>query len=49
MDAIVETPNFEFATETHQELLYNKEKLLENGRRWEAVIEANIKADGEYR
>ena len=49
VDAIVETPNFEFATETHQELLYNKEKLLENGRRWEAVIEANIKADGEYR
>ncbi|MFS7940858.1 putative NADH:ubiquinone reductase (H(+)-translocating) [Helianthus anomalus] len=35
VDAIVEGPNFEFATETHEELLYDKEKLLENGDRWE--------------
>ena len=35
MDAIVEGPNFEFATETREELLYNKDKLLANGDRWE--------------
>lgn len=35
VDAIVEGPNFEFATETREELYYNKQKLLENGDRWE--------------
>uniref|UniRef100_A0A3B5AKG8 NADH dehydrogenase [ubiquinone] iron-sulfur protein 8, mitochondrial n=1 Tax=Stegastes partitus TaxID=144197 RepID=A0A3B5AKG8_9TELE len=49
VDAIVEGPNFEFSTETHEELLYNKEKLLNNGDRWEAEIAANIQADYLYR
>ncbi|MEK6747461.1 MAG: NADH-quinone oxidoreductase subunit NuoI [Rickettsiales bacterium] len=49
VDAIVETPNFEFATETHEELLYNKEKLLSNGERWESTIAASLSADVEYR
>ncbi|KAK7138302.1 hypothetical protein R3I94_013813 [Phoxinus phoxinus] len=49
VDAIVEGPNFEYATETHEELLYNKEKLLNNGDRWEAEIAANIRADYLYR
>ncbi|WP_374383902.1 NADH-quinone oxidoreductase subunit NuoI [Dongia sp.] len=49
VDAIVEGPNFEFATETHEELLYNKEKLLRNGERWEAEIAGNIAADAPYR
>jgi len=49
VDAIVEGPNFEFSTETHEELLYNKEKLLMNGDRWEKEIAANIQADFLYR
>ena len=42
-------PNFEFATETREELFYNKEKLLENGDRWENILAANIKADNAHR
>lgn len=42
-------PNFEFSTETHEELLYNKEKLLDNGDRWEPEIASNIHADHLYR
>ena len=49
VDAIVEGPNFEFATETHEELLYNKEKLLKNGDIWEKEIEAKLKADYIYK
>ncbi|XP_055935722.1 NADH-quinone oxidoreductase subunit I-like [Argiope bruennichi] len=49
VDAIVEGPNFEYSTETHEELLYNKEKLLLNGDKWEPEIAANIEADYLYR
>lgn len=49
VDAIVEGPNFEYSTETREELFYNKEKLLENGDRWEAEISANLQADYLYR
>ena len=49
VDAIVEGPNFEFSTETREELYYNKEKLLENGDIWEAQIARNIEADAQYR
>src|SRR6187431_872834 len=38
VDAIVEGPNFEFATETREELYYTKEKLLANGDRWEREL-----------
>lgn len=34
VDAIVQTPNFEFSTTTREELIYTKEKLLENGTKW---------------
>ncbi|KAI8129078.1 hypothetical protein FF38_04606 [Lucilia cuprina] len=49
VDAIVEGPNFEFSTETHEELLYNKEKLLSNGDKWESEIASNLQADHLYR
>ena len=49
VDAIVEGPNFEFATETREELIYDKQKLLENGDRWEIEIAKNIELDAPYR
>ena len=49
VDAIVQGPNYEFATETHEELIYNKEKLLDNGDRWESALKKNIKIDAEHR
>ena len=49
LDAIVEGPNFEFATETREELFYDKDKLLANGDRWEAEIARNLELDAPYR
>ena len=49
VDAIVEGPNFEFSTETREELIYDKAKLLDNGDRWERAIAANLAADAPYR
>ena len=49
VDAIVEGPNFEFATETREELLYSKEKLMDNGDRWEVSLVNNIERDAPFR
>lgn len=49
VDAIVEGPNLEFTTETREELLYDKEKLLSNGDRWERLIAKNLELDAPYR
>jgi len=49
VDAIVEGPNFEFAAETREELIYDKERLLDNGDRWEADLAARLDADAPYR
>lgn len=45
VEAIVEGPNYEYGTETHEELIYSKERLLANGDRWESLIAANLAAD----
>ena len=49
VDAIVEGPNFEFATETREELMYDKAKLLANGDRWETEIGERLRLDAPYR
>ncbi len=49
VDAIVQGPNYEFAKETRQELVYDKAKLLENGDRWETVLSKNLKSDNNYK
>ncbi len=35
--------------DTIQELLYDKEKLLANGDKWEVEIAANLKSEAQYR
>ena len=49
VDAIFQGPNFEFATETREELYYNKQKLLENGDKWETALAENLKADAPFK
>ncbi|MFT5540402.1 MAG: NADH-quinone oxidoreductase subunit I [Alphaproteobacteria bacterium] len=49
VDAIVEGPNFEFAAETREELMYDKDKLLANGDRWENEIAQRLRAEAPYR
>jgi NADH-quinone oxidoreductase subunit I len=49
VDAIVEGPNIEYAVETREELYYDKQRLLENGDRWEREIAKNLELDAPYR
>jgi NADH-quinone oxidoreductase subunit I len=49
VDAIVEGPNFEFASETREELYYDKERLLLNGDRWERELATALALDAPYR
>ena len=49
VDAIVEGPNIEFSTESREELMYNKDKLLANGDRWEPELAKRLELDAPYR
>ncbi len=50
MDAVVEGPNLDYATETREELLYDKQKLLANGDTLgKRALAANLAADAPYR
>ncbi len=49
VDAIVEGPNMEFAAETRAELIYSKDKLLDNGDRWEPMLAERLRLDAPYR
>ena len=49
VDAIVEGPNMEFSTETREELMYDKDRLLANGDRWEPILAKRLELDAPYR
>ncbi|MBF0560672.1 MAG: NADH-quinone oxidoreductase subunit NuoI [Alphaproteobacteria bacterium] len=49
VDAIVEGPNFEYATETREEMMYDKAHLLANGDRWETEIAMRLEIEAPYR
>ena len=48
VDSIVEGPNYEFSTFTREELFYTKDRLLDNGDRWEELLAENIKREERY-
>ncbi len=48
VDAIVETQEFEYASETRAALYYTKDMLLNVGERYESQIAANLAADARY-
>lgn len=49
VEAIVEGPNMEFAEEDRKNLVYDKDKLLANGDKWEPTLAQRLKADAKYR
>ncbi len=48
VEAIVETQEFEYASESREALYYTKDMLLEVGKRYEPQIARNLAADARY-
>ena len=48
VDAIVETQEFEYASESRKALYYTKDMLLDVGSRYEPQIAQNLAADARY-
>ncbi len=44
----VEKVELEFGTETRGELIYTKDRLIHNGKIWEASLAYNIKENAKY-
>lgn len=49
VDAIVEGPNYEYSTTHHEELLYDKAKLIANGDKWEPELARNLESKTDTR
>ena len=49
VDAIVEGPHFDLACSDRSKLVYDKEKLLQNGDIWEDSIAERLRKDAPYR
>ena len=49
LSKIIEWNNFEYSKETKNELLYNKQQLLENGDKWEQILLLGQKNEFIYR
>ncbi len=49
VDAIVEGPHFDLAHHDRSQLVYDKNKLLENGDIWEESIAERLRKDAPYR
>lgn len=49
VDAIVEGTNYEFAKLNKQDLMYDKQKLLNNGDVWEQELAIKLNKESKYR
>ena len=46
---LTQSPLIPIYPETHEELLYDRERLLANGDRWERAVAKNLAANQGYR